>query len=75
MSEDHVCCVDKFDMYDIIDIRKVQVNKPDDDNCSNTEPDFDINNGCHCGCHCQTPEEEKNKVGCVISEKGVIIRD
>lgn len=80
MSEDHVCCVDKFDMYDIIDIRKVQINKPEDDN-EITEPDFDINNGCNCGCNCQKPEPEpqpivkKNKTGCFITAKGVLIRD
>lgn len=37
MSEDLVSCVDKFDMFDIIDIRKVQ----------NTDTKY----GCHCGCN------------------------
>lgn len=81
MSEDHVCCVDKFDIYDIIDIRKVQISKPEDDDNNITEPDFDVNNGCQCGCNCQKPEPEpepivkKNKTGCFITEKGVLIRD
>lgn len=84
MSEDHVCCVDKFDMYDIIDIRKVQVSKPEDDD-NITEPDFDVNHGCHCDhhhhhhCHDPKPEPQpiinKNKTGCFITEKGVLIRD
>ena len=75
MSEDHVCCVDKFDIYDIIDIRKIQICEPDNDI---TEPDFDVNSGHNCHCHqhhhvCRPVK--KNKVGAFITEKGVKIRD
>lgn len=65
MSEDLVCCVDKFDMLDIIDIRKV---KPVEDNY-----------GCQCGCN-KTEEPEPDfeitrpgcMVGCPVTNEDVI---
>ena len=65
MSDDYVCCTDKFDLFDIIDIRKVQLNKP---NCQQ-KPDLGSNNVCHCPC------KNKNKTGAILTEKGVVIRD
>lgn len=60
MSEDHVSCVDKIDMYDIIDIRILQ--SYDSDNDSEQEvidPDFTVKKAC-CS------------VGCPVTNKGVI---
>ena len=73
MSEDYVCCSDRIDLYDIIDIRKVKIVQPDSDN--NTKPDFEINNGCGCGCCKPKPiPKPSNRVGAVITNKGVVIR-
>ena len=64
MSEDLVSCVDKFDMQDIIDIRKIM--KHCCCNCcsdkDNTETDTeDEIDGCI--------------VGCPVTDKGVVISD
>ena len=57
MSEDHVSCVDKFDMYDIIDIRKLENYNPGNEEI---DPDFTVTKP-----ECMT--------GCPITEDGVII--
>lgn len=60
MSEDHVCCVDKIDMFDIIDVRKVVID--DSDKETSSDKDFDIRGE---GC----------RVGCQITADGVIIHE
>lgn len=60
MSEDHVCCVDKFDMFDIIDIRIVKQCPCNPD----PTPDFDVKG-----------TDTTSIVGCPITSKGVTIYD
>lgn len=55
MSEDHVACVDRFDLYDICDIRKVKVEEVED---TITDSDFTV---CKSPC----------VVGCPVKNKGV----
>lgn len=59
MSEDYVCCSDKIDLYDIIDIRKLN------DGCccesKTEEPDF-------------TVRSPKCRVGYPVTNKEVVVR-
>lgn len=59
MSEDFISCIDKIDMFDIIDIRKIEYDNTTDDN---PNPDFDV-------------KFNNNIVGCPITSKGVVIHD
>lgn len=61
MSEDYSCCVDKIDMYDIIDVREVQ-RFTDDEYDSSSKPDFDVR-GSKCA------------VGCPVTCKGARLND
>lgn len=61
MSEDYKCCVDKIDMYDIIDVRQVQQFTDDEYECS-SKPDFNV-------------RSNKSMVGCPVTCKGVTVSD
>ena len=65
MSEDHVCCVDKIDIYDIVDIRHVRVDNLEENNNN----DFIVNNN-ECHCCCNKPEQNDSVA---ITEKGAVI--
>lgn len=76
MSEGYVCCVDKIDLFDIVDIRKVHVCKCKSGNSDSNNED---NKGCCC-CHHhhhddQEQDQQNTNVGAVITEKGVVIND
>ena len=60
MSEDYTCCVDKIDMFDIIDVRHVK--KFEQDDVERSDSDFDVTGS-------------KNTTGCPITCKGVVIHD
>lgn len=59
MSSDHVACVEKIDLYDIIDIRQVSL---EDAKPGFTDSDFTVTGAC-----CMT--------GCPNKDKEVVIRD
>ena len=68
MSEDHVCCVDRIDLYDIIDIRKINIQ------------DSNSNSGCNCNCNNSdfVPKKPKRRIGVVgapLTNKGVVSRE
>lgn len=60
MSESNVSCIDKIDLYDIIDIRKVQLEENNcecDCNLDQDNSDFTITKQA-CVCECSTDNEE-----------------
>ena len=57
MSEDLVSWVDKFDLYDIIDIRKIEPQQPDEE----IDPDFTVNNSCCENCPMNKDESSDNE--------------
>lgn len=63
MSEDYTSCIAKINMFDIIDVRHVTPLGSNDSDCSSGNPDFDVTT-----CN-------KGHVGCIITEKGVVIHD
>ena len=61
MSEDLVCCVDKIDLFDIIDIRKLNAEKTCCCECQTTESEYEI-------------KSSKCKVGCAVTGEEVVTR-